>query len=725
MELTFSSALSFCSSCGKAFRPESHRQRVCSKGCGRRYVSGGVRFVGVDGEGLGDDPSRYVLLGVGDRQIENPTGLTHREIFPFLYDNRRRFGRGTAFVGFYLGYDFTQWFKSLPEDKAWWLLTQKGKAKRKHKVAGKEPHPVLCDGWQFDILGSKRFRIRPHPCDCEWPTCPHEKEPWMFICDVGGYWQTSFLNVIDPSKWTEPVVTPEEFRTILEGKNKRAVARLDDDMRRYNRLENESLSRAMASLDGGFTAAGVRLSPRQWFGPGQAAGNWLKGRAPSRADVKERVPGYFLDAARRSYFGGWFEILMHGKIPGTTYEYDINSAYPDVIRRLPCLLHGRYTKGTSLPNVGPRDVCYLYARVYASRNPSPSARRKRYTGPMPHRDSDGSILRPGITEGWFEYNELLASVKSGLCQRLVPGDVAEWVKYEPCDCPPPMREAEELYAERLRVGKDTPVGKADKLLNNSGYGKFAQSVGEPPFGNAVYASLITAGCRTQILKAIGSHPGGIRELTMVATDAVFFRSPHPGLTLGKGLGEWEETRRENLVQFKPGVYWDDETREQIREARKPKFKARGVNAEELAREIWRIDYRFDNPDTLRDKSGAYTLWPSVEFKTDFSMVTALQALQRHKWELAGTVHAAKGVQDSNPSIKRGKAYWDDEMGVLRTEIHWPGFDFGTGDYDCRSVPYRSSFGDDNPFSDEAREALGITPDGLVMDLFTALLKNKE
>src|SRR5690349_21114476 len=79
-----------------------------------------IKFVGVDGEGMTvNDKHAYVLFGVGEEQISDPEGLSYSDIFPFLYGiHARNGGRNTAYVGFFLGYDFTQIFKTLPEERA-------------------------------------------------------------------------------------------------------------------------------------------------------------------------------------------------------------------------------------------------------------------------------------------------------------------------------------------------------------------------------------------------------------------------------------------------------------------------------------------------------------------------------------------------------------------------------------------------------------------------------
>ncbi|HEY6018469.1 MAG TPA: DNA polymerase, partial [Candidatus Paceibacterota bacterium] len=520
---------------------------------GTRYTGVPTRFASVDGEGttMETGEHRYVLLGVGDQHVSNPDGLTWQECFEFLWS---QFKTGSvAYTGFFLSYDFIQMLRTLAEDRARMLLTAEGRKARTPK--SQERHnlfPVRCDGWEFDILGTRRLKIRKEG-----------SERWMSICDTGSFFQKSFLKVIDPAEWSDPVVTPEEYATIARGKSNRSTAVLDSDMLAYNRLENEILSRVLCKLNEGFQSLGVSLKPNQWFGPGQAAQQWLTGRAPTSKDLNSAVPQDALLAARASYFGGWFEITAHGHIPAITYEYDINSAYPYIISALPCLMHGEWSHNEQSP--GTR-YTLVRARVCGS---------DPYLGAMLHRDESGNISRPSRTQGWYWRHELDAAGNAGLVSR---AEILESWSYYPCSCPPPIAEIADLYAKRLAVGKKTPLGMAIKLLINSCYGKFAQSIGSPKFANPVYASLITAGCRAIDLNAIASHTGGTRDVLMVATDGVYFKRRHESLALSSRLGDWEETAKQNMCLFKPGVYWDDKARRSITAGESPVFKARGVSA---------------------------------------------------------------------------------------------------------------------------------------------------
>lgn len=675
-------------------------------------------FTAIDGEGvsLPDGSHRYVVLGIGQDQVSNSMGLQFSAIMEFLYDHYKP---QTAFVGFFLGYDFTQWFRTLPEERARMLLTDWGRAKRARKGRNPAPWPVEYDGWEFDILAMKRFKLRP-ACGCRreagTPKCGCKQKPWMYVCDAGSFFQSSFLSVIDPEEWAEPIVTKEEYMMISRGKERRSNAVLDLEMKWYNLMENDCLERVMSVLDKGLRELGIALPPSKWFGPGQAAQAWLNDqRVTKTSDILgtdwEPVQKLFWEAARESYFGGWFEVMIHGHIPGVTWEYDINSAYPAIIAGLPCLEHGTYTAHYGRPQVAMRHHPYTLVRATVKGECD-------QIGAMLHRDKHGNISRPCETQGWYWLHEVMAAINAGIVT-----DVTwhERISYQPCDCLPPMRKVANLYARRQAVGKKTPLGKAIKLVLNSMYGKFAQSVGEPVYGNPVYASLITAGTRAMICRAIGMHPQGPGAVAMVATDAVFFTERHPGLPLSGKLGEWEETMRDNLTTFKPGVYWDDKARAEIRDEKSPHFKARGISARDFASQIGEVDSRF------RYWTGVE--WPRVTFTSSFSMVTCQQALQRGNWDAAGSVFQdVVRMQDSDPASKRVPRAYRDGRGLWRTGVKEPELYYvKVGDEyqafrDNSSVPYEKRFGMDDPFSDASKEAMGVSPDGNVSELYGYLLK---
>jgi hypothetical protein len=234
-----------------------------------------------------------------------------------------------------------------------------------------------------------------------------------------------------------------------------------------------------------------------------------------------------------------------------------------------------------------------------------------------------------------------------------------------------------------------------------------------------------------ILDAIATHPGGKSNVVMVATDGVYFLDPHPLLTYGQGLGEWECKEKNNLTLFKPGVYWDDETRDALTRGEHPSFKARGISARDFAGSITAIDDTFrqwaDNPPSItEDPPAGGTEWPKVRFRSGFAMTTALQALVRNDWQSAGHVSVGKEmVQSANPADKR-RDLWldrtDPARPVYRSEPHPVGRNAvyrhvgnssewdNLGPDDFASVPYAKRFGLEDPFSDENPQAFGVSPD---------------
>ncbi len=688
-----------CIECGDGFIRQTTRQKTCDncKSSRVHHAKRIVEFVGVDGEGVTrpDGKHEYVLLSVGDRSLYKPDGaeLTWYDIIPFLWncflDNPE-----ATYVGFYLGYDFTHWLKGLPENRARILLTNEGIALRKREKSGGNhvPFPVEHRGYSFDFLGLKRFRF--------WQ---NDSSLRAYICDAGSYFQTSFLNAIDPVKWPDgPVVTEDEYKEITAGKESRGSGvieygtPIDPELIRYNVLENRVLSRLMHKYNEGLENVGIRLKRDQWFGPGQAAQSWMNSiKAPTRSQFEETCDIQLRHRLRSTYYGGWFEIFAHGHIPGVSYSYDINSAYPDIQSQLPCAIHGTWDSGTGRPPSG--KYVLAYGTVSGNNN---------YIGSAPHRTRTGHILRPQITKGWYWLHEIDAGFKAGVVSWF---DCEKWSRYIPCDCPPPFRAERQLYLDRLRVGKNTIAGKARRLVYNSAYGKTAQSIGVAKYANPFYASLITSLCRTYILTAIGLHPHGPKDLLMVATDGVVFRHRNPRLSLSpEELGKWDETKYENLTLFMPGVYWDNTTRRKLRDGGSPTLKSRGISSSSLLAQISAIDNLFSQPFSGKGL-------PIIDIPIKFSLVTPKLALARGKWETCGNVSVdSVRTINADPIMKRSPGLFLED-GIVRSVC------YERGHYGLETTPYNRTFGDD-----EIRE-LGtiITDDGDIDMILSGALKNED
>lgn len=653
--------------------PNGNRARIAR-------AAGPTKFVALDGEGVTEDDGahRYVLLTCGrDTLHYDGATLGFDDVATFLWSCFER-NPHAAFVGFYLGYDWSQWLRDLPVDRAKYLIDPKFVARRQRIQPHAPPFPVEYGDWEFDWLYGRRFKLRQRG-----------EKRWMNICDVGQFFQCSFMAAIDPAKSLRPIVTPAEYNIISRGKANRAAAKFDPLMVIYNSLECEVLERLMDQQDEGVRALVRKLQRSQWIGPGQIAQKWLaKIDAPDTDTVQAQTPVEVRIAAQQSYYGGWFEIFWHGLIPGSCHGYDINSAYPRVMEELPDLRGMKWTRFEGDVSRETSDDLILVRAHVTGSHP--------VVGAMIHRSPKGAVLRPRETEGWYWWSELAASRDAGFIDRI---DCLECWRGRPVFKAKPLAPIRALYEERLKIGKNTPIGKAAKLVYNSCYGKFAQSIGSPRFGNAIYASLITSGCRTLILKAIASHPKGAHDLVMVATDGIVFRSEHPSLPLSSKLGDWEKSEHENLTLFMPGVYWDDATRERLQSGADPQLKSRGISARDIAKRLATIDKSW----------GRYSRdgWPRLTIPVEFQLVSPRQALARRKWELCGTVKTnGKRLISANPHLKR----YATEPGRSRP-------------YDRSdpviSTPYDGSFGDDYRALQD--DEFGEHPDGAPADLLAEYL----
>jgi hypothetical protein len=698
------------------------------------------RFVGVDGEGISTPTGRtvererwvkneqgilepvmetapvmrhdYVLLSVGDQSYHlNGAPLTLDGILDFLWDCFLE-DPEAIYGGFYLGYDFTMWLRDLPEPMAVALLSPEG-VKRRARKLGKNPRPIAVEygDWRFDLHAGKRFRLQRNG-----------DKRWMYINDGGSFFQSSFLAAIDPAKWPEPICSDAEYATIVEGKAGRGDDGFSLDMVRYNITENIVWARMMEKLNEGFASMGILLNRDQWYGPGQAAQKWLSLiKAPERRDIEEWVPKRVLQLGLESYYGGWFEITAHGIIPGTTFEYDRNSAYPYEIARLPCLRCGKWElrDSTECETTG-NILCLVVATV---RQRDSDAR----LGSMPHRTRDGIILRPRDTRGVYWLRELIAARDAGCIDSIEIHEAWQYVKQ--CDHEP-FAAIKKLYQWRIDAGKNTPLGLALKLVYNSAYGKLAQSVGDPRYANPLYASLITSGCRTEIWQAIATHPERSNAVTMVATDGVFFTSPHPGLAISNRLGDWSVTQKSNLCQMMPGLYWDDAARN----GGGGRIKSRGISARDLATVIEVLDMKWEghterigtglvhermrrttrlfratgNTRKLAQAQSRYlqSNWPSVFVPVSFGMVSAKLAMHRNKWSDAGSIDPKSRFISGSPLWKR-----DPDTRYVEDGICWT-LPYRQAER-LESVPYEKRFG--LQMRDEILEADVLTPDGTVDD----------
>jgi hypothetical protein len=571
-------------------------------------------FCGVDGEGGNiPDPTTlfgtvhsYLLLRAGEFAIESPDGLVFEKCADFLCE----LPRNRIYVGYFFDYDVTMILKSLPKERVERVFQRHLREKNGRIM------PVDYGRYSFDYLPHKEFKVRK------------DGGPWLIVSDVGQFFQTGFLKTLE--KWS--IGTEEQREMIRKGKAMRAdFTGVTDEIRAYNTLEILLLELLMSQFRSVCVDTGY--IPRKWQGPGYLASAMLDyHKVPKRKDIPIMVNDDFRRLANDAYYGGRFETTTAGPVRGPVYQYDINSAYPSVLRTLPCLTHGSWRRVRELPDNGP-----WFGQVYFYH----PTNRLLYN--LPIRDKLGNIFYPREGNGVYWSTELGAAQAAGTDISFSTG----WV-YEPhCNCRW-FDFIDDYYQRRLALGKSTK-GMVLKLAGNSIYGKLAQSIGYAPYANPVWAGLITAGCRAQIISAYSMAPD---KTYMIATDGIF-TGEKLQVEVSTTLGAWEETiHQDGIFIVQPGIYF----------LPGGDVKTRGVERGRINKR--RDDFQIAWDKFLESNGINYTVQVSVD-----NFITAKQALARRKWAIAGTWEHTTREISFDWGIKRQRSHALDDGYAIRTFAH--------------------------------------------------------
>lgn len=496
------------------------------------------RWIGVDGEGVGRRPHRYVLLACSDGDyVEDRHGLSTVDCLDFLLNLGTRDARVS---GYYLSYDWTMILRDLDDRSLYSLFRPELRARGSGNFARVEYSPSK---------RSKRVYKIHWLAGAMWLSDDRGRK--VTVWDLGKYYQGPFLGALQD--WN---IRPDVQGEIAEMKKRRSLFtwREISRIRRYCLNECEALADFAAAVEQAHVDAD--LKPRGWFGPGSTASALLK-----RHDIRERrgiVPPVMLEPVACAFFGGRAEISRSGYVPGPIYSYDISSAYPYHASQLPCLEHGRWERVTRERAIKGAGVAHALVHGRIDAHPRP-------WGPLPVRLPNASIVFPsGGASGYWWRDEWLAA-RSGWTG--LKFDHAYVLRRE-CDCKP-FAFLPDLFARRRAIGKESGEGKALKLALNSCYGKLAQTVGGAQYASRVWAGMITSGTRAQVLKLMLRH-ADMKDVLMIATDGLFSTERHdvdPEIV----LGGWERAEHESITLVRPGIYWLGDS----------KLRARGIGRDNL------------------------------------------------------------------------------------------------------------------------------------------------
>lgn len=552
-------------------RNERARQRTKTKTLETRSA---IPFIAIDGEGTAApaSPERQVYsilsASTGDT-LRREDGLGFWKIAEWLL-NLSTANPSAHFCVYGASYDWNMWTHALGKTKA----TQIYKAGKFGEFVD------IGRGTHVRWIPGKTFEIRE-----DGATHGAFLKRSILIYDVFPFFQCSFVKACDEYLHADPYWI-QHREAVIAGKNRRAEFTWAEatSISAYNDHELVLLINLMDTLRSSLFTA--ELYPKRWDGPGAIASALLT-RENIPAHMNREIPVPVADATRVAYTGGRAQVFQIGTHRYPSYQYDLNSAYPAALKNVPCLnpAHGEWIETGVALDPDAFGVVKISFTI-------PDSETARYPGPLYVRASNGALWYPPRGTGWY-WNAEAAAARDYLesLDRPTSFTIHEgytWKHYNPdrceCDAPYPFAFISEEYLQRQEwKAEGNPAEKGLKLGLNSLYGKLAQQVGWgrtktgvhgqgnlaanhvtrtgenvriPPFHQIEWAGYTTAHTRAQLLRAIMLNPGAV---IATATDAVFTTRPLD-LDIGKGLGQWSESRYWMLAFRSSGMYaYSDDT----------------------------------------------------------------------------------------------------------------------------------------------------------------------
>lgn len=574
-----------------------------------------TRWVGVDGEGVGRMPHRYILLAHSDANgrgasLVDERGLSTTACLDYLL------GLGshhTRVVGYYLGYDWTMILRDLPDKAIYALLRPELRA-----TGGDE-------GGAFAPVRWGRYRLN-YLNGCMRVSDGKRR---VTVWDAGRFFQSSFVEAL--MRWQSQDLTFPELDRIARMKAARSDFSAENraEIERYCQTECQYLARLMSAFESELDHLEIKM--RSWYGPGSVAKSVM--RAHGIPDHLAPVDARMSDLADRAFFGGRFESSTQGPVDDV-YGHDIVSAYPYQTLGLPCLACGTWreiTRERDLPRESSRATRALVRYTLRDIGDRP-------WGPLPCRLPDGTIIYPrGGSSGWVWCDEYRAA-KAAYGKSVRFGGAIVYTTR--CDHAP-FAFVRDFFAERIRVGK-TGRGIALKLSLNSIYGSLAQRAGRSRYASSIWAGMITSGTRATLLRAISRAPD---RVLAVATDGIYTRGDMDleGPPLADStLGSWESERHGSVMLVRPGIYWDLDG---------PTMRSRGLPRRHMA------EHRAAAESALERGLARADLGHTTTFggaKACVYRIPATREIRRSK--LYGEWHHIPARIDLTPAPKRAEGY---------------------------------------------------------------------
>lgn len=427
------------------------------------------------------------------------------------------------------------------------------------------------------------------------------------IYDYSSFFGGKFIDAAESILGKE--LTEDDRDVIAHGKANRGDNEWEDlkDVHYYWLREIQLIRRTFEVFRDVMTKAGFPLS--QWYGPGALANyiNTSRRIHPHLGGVQQTggfMPNTVHEAAKIAFSGGRFELFQAGRVTGPIYASDISSAYPYALTKIPSLHpdEGQWEYVSSVAKIARFGVYHVKFR-------SPQASPIEYR-PMPlfWRDNRGLISYPAVTHGWYW------SPEAAMIQRISGAEIIEGWEWRSNERVFPWAFLQEMYDERMRIGKKNLLSMPFKLGPNSLYGKYAQTVGWnqkemlPPKSHALsVAGWTTSYCRAMLHSAILQNP---MSVISVETDAIY-STERLSLPYGTQLGEWSTEVYDEMIYLQSGMYH---------------YKQDGVWKGVRSRGMNRGEFPQSQADSYLKLLRGGEEWPSLELWTNPKFIGAGAAI---------------------------------------------------------------------------------------------------
>ena len=296
------------------------------------------------------------------------------------------------------------------------------------------------------------------------------------------------------------------------------------------------------------------------------------------------VPFEAQDLARNCFYGGRFELIQRGYI-GECYIYDINSAYPYSLTKIPDITNGKWISKNKIHPKAKLGFFFILADIEDTVK----------ICPFPFRKKNGTICFPC---GKFRTFVTLDELKMVENDSKIKYKVLESYQFIPNKNGTfPFNDfIEAQYYKRLKMkNENNPLQQTIKIVLNSIYGKTAQRTNRVigNLFNPVIAASITGYTRSQLYRFMKEHDLD-KQLVAFATDSVACRKKIENINSTK-LGQMKLDKEADDVIFLSNGFYRFNV----------EWKKRGIGFDkERKLEIEHLDSRIDENGEFYIKVGS-------------------------------------------------------------------------------------------------------------------------